>query len=107
MSALPYASERSHTRWSKAYRAIVAADPRAVTDNQLRELYGAIRAELWPAGETEVEWVENPLLYVVRFCKGIPAIVNIMGDLGGRLKDRYTWDAHARLIQEALQSAAT
>ena len=101
MAAMGFALERSDTAWSEAFREIVRTEPFNVTETQLLSLYRAIRTELWPQDaqySDELPDEQDPLLYVVRFCKGLPSILSIMSDVHTHLENEYTWMDHAQIM---------
>ena len=95
---MDYAIERSQTRWSQAYRAIMACDASKVTKEHCNELFLAIQAELWPDNDV-VPDTDDAMQHVARFCKGVPAIVNIMRDLHGHLNPRFQWNELQALMR--------
>ena len=98
---MDYACSRPETEWSIQFRAIMDTDPSRVTDKHLKDLFRHIRAELWPVEEMIFPAVDNdPMLTVVRFCRGVPAIIFIMGDLGLHMKDELGWAEIAQIIKE-------
>lgn len=97
---MDYACGRPETEWSMQFRAIMASDPSCVTDEHLRVLFRHVRNELWPVEEATFPVHNDPMMRVVRFCRGVPAIIAIMGDLSVHLQDEMSWPEFAQIISE-------
>ena len=101
--AMRYALERHDKLWSQHFRAIMNTNPFTVSEAQLCSLYNAIKAELWPESPPPAPAdEEDPILFVVWFCRGVPAIVDIVGTVTEHLGQEYTWTDYARLMRRVL-----
>ena len=82
---------------------VLSSPPSLVTDAQMVDLYTSIIRELWPLDARPMKRApKDHLLYVVWFCRHMPAILSIVGDVQKHLKDEFSWTDHAQLMQLAV-----
>lgn len=103
-SIMRYATERKDKQWSQHLVDILHTNPFTVSEVQLYNLYRAIKAELWPGSPPpQPEEGEGPILFVVWFCRGVPAIIDIVGSVTEHLGQEYSWADYARLMKKAVE----
>lgn len=99
--SMRYALERQDKQWSQCFLEIINSNPFTVSEDQLSNLYKAIKSELWPQHPPEELDLESsdPILYVVWFCRGVPAIIDIVGSVTEHLGQEFSWVDYARLMK--------
>jgi hypothetical protein len=88
---------------NSAIITILSSPAATVTDAQLVDLYECIIREMWPLDPKPLKPApKDHILYLVWFCRHMPALLNIVGDVYKHLKNEYTWVDHAQLMQAAV-----
>lgn len=91
--------------WIEHYIRIKAANPFRVTQADIRAFYVAIKRELWPTEfELQEEPIEqcDPLVYIVWFAHGVPAIARHVNEIFRHVAHEFTLSEHMAIMRAAV-----
>jgi hypothetical protein len=98
-AAVKYAKQHSNAEWSPTFINLLESNPFTVKEDRLFALFASLRTDFCSAlPPPPPPPSEGPLLYVVWFCRGLPAMLDIVRAVKQHLRDEFTWQQYADIM---------
>ena len=98
--AIEYANTHRGAEWSVRFLALMEADPPSVTEDDLYALFAALKAKFWPAAPAPPPPDADAIAYVVWFCCGMPAMLQVVKAVSDRLA--YGWQDYTDVMRRVV-----
>ena len=103
--ALQYALQHSNAEWSVQFMHILNTNPFLINEEHLSALFVSLTAQFWHGEQPQPSPEgDDAINYVVWFCRGIPAMLDVMATVNRHLHKEFTWRQYADIMRGVVAS---